>query len=118
MRMLSIQDDEIFGELVFMVDSKLYEVMTEIAAGNFGSGQVTLKIGVRGEMDELEIPRENGDFELKNFIRPVIDYKVGSTLKKTDSSSYSALTDNMAIDIEDDKLRISKVDDGQVSMFD
>ena len=118
MRMLSIQDKEIFGDLVFMVDTKLYEVMTEIAAGNFGAGQVTLKIGVKGQIDELEIPREDGDFELKDFIRPMIDYKVESTLKKTDSSSDFALTDNMAIDIEDDKLRISKIDDGQVSMFD
>ena len=116
--MLSIQDKEIFGDLVFMVDTKLYEVMTEIAAGNFGAGQVTLKIGVKGQIDELEIPREDGDFELKDFIRPMIDYKVESTLKKTDSSSDFALTDNMAIDIEDDKLRISKIDDGQVSMFD
>lgn len=116
--MLSIEDKEVFGDLVFMVDTKLYEVMTEIAAGNFGAGQVTLKIGVKGQIDELEIPREDGDFELKDFIRPMIDYKVESTLKKTDSSSDFALTDNMAIDIEDDKLRISKVDDGQVSMFD
>lgn len=118
MRMLSIQDKEIFGELVFIVDSKLYEVMTEIAAGNFGSGQVTLKIGIKGEIDELEIPREDGDFELKDFIRPRIDYKVESTLKKTDSSSDYALTDHMAMDVEDGKLRISKVDDGQVSLFD
>ena len=118
MRMLSIQDKEIFGDLVFMVDSKLYEVMTEIAEGNFGSGQVTLKIGVKGEIDELEIPKENGDFELKDFIRPMIDYKVESTLKKTDSSSDCALTDHMAMDVGDGKLRISKVDDGQVSMFD
>jgi hypothetical protein len=118
MRMLSIQDKEIFGDLVFMVDSKLYEVMTEIAAGNFGAGQVTLKISVRGREDELEIPRENGDFEIKDFIRPKIDYKVESTLKKTDSSSDYALTDHMAMDVEDGKLRISKVDDGQVSLFD
>lgn len=116
--MLSINDKEIFGDLTFKVDAKLYKVMSEIAAGNFGSGQVTLKIGVRGEMDELEIPRENGDFELKDFIRPVIDYKVESTLKKTDSISDSALTDNMAIDVEDGKLNIRKVNDGQVSMFD
>lgn len=118
MRMLSIQDKEIFGDLVFMVDSKLYEVMTEIAAGNFGSDHVTLKIGIKGEIDELEIPREGGDFEIKDFIRPRIDYKVESTLKKTDSSSDFALTDHMAMDVEDGKLRISKVDDGQVSMFD
>ena len=118
MRMFSIEDKEIFGDLVFMVDSKLYEVMTEIAAGNFGSGQVTLKIGVKGQIDELEIPRENGDFELKDFIRPMIDYKVDSTLKKTDSSSDCAITDNMAIDVEDGKLNIRKVNDGQVSMFD
>ena len=116
--MLSIQDKEIFGDLVFMVDSKLYEVMTEIAAGNFGAGQVTLKIGISGKKDELEIPREDGDFELKDFIRPRIDYKVESTLKKTDSSSDFALTDNMAIDVEDGKLNIRKVNDGQVSMFD
>ena len=79
---------------------------------------MTLKIGVKGEIDELEIPRENGDFELKDFIRPRIDYKVESTLKKTDSSSDCALTDHMAMDVEDGKLRISKVDDGQVSLFD
>lgn len=116
--MLSIQDKEIFGDLVYMVDSKLYEVMKEIAAGNFGSGQMTLKISIRGEKDELEIPREDGDFEIKDFIRPSIDYKVESSLKKTESSSDFALTDNLAMDIEDDFLRISKVDDGQVSMFD
>ena len=118
MRMLSIQDKEVFGDLVFMVDYKLYEVMTEIAAGNFGAGQVTLKIGISGQKDELEIPREDGDFEIKDFIRPRIDYKVESTLKKTDSSSDYALTDHMAMDVEDGKLRISKVDDGQVSLFD
>ena len=115
--MLSINDREVFGDLTFKVDAKLYAVMSEIAAGNFGSGQVTLKIGVRGEMDELEIPRENGDFELKEFIRPVIDYKVESTLKKTDSVSDFALTADLAIDVDDDKLRISKVDDGQVSFL-
>lgn len=118
MRILSIQDREIFGDLVFKVDSKLYEVMTEIAEGNFESGQVTLKIGIRGQIDELEIPREDGDFELRDFMRPAIDYKVESTLKKTDSSSDYAITDNLAMDIEDDKLRISKVDDGQVSFLD
>ena len=118
MRMLSIQDKEVFGDLVFMVDSKLYEVMKEIAAGNFESGQVTLKITVKGLYDEIEMPRENGDFELKDVINPLIDYKVESALKKTDSSSAFALTDHMAMDVEDGKLRISKVDDGQVSMFD
>ena len=118
MRMLSIEDKEIFGDLVFKVDAKLYGVMKEIAAGNFSSGQVTLKIGIRGEKDELEIPREDGDFEIKDFIRPSIDYKVESSLKKTDSSSDYALTDNLAMDIDGDNLRISMVDDGQVSIFD
>lgn len=117
MRMLSINDKEIFGDLTFKVDAKLYKVMSEIAAGNFGSGQVTLKIGVRGKMAELKIPKADGDFEVRDFVKPVIDYKVESTLKKTDSVSDFALTDDLAIDVDDNKLRISKVDDGQVSFL-
>lgn len=117
MLMLSIEDKNIFGDLVFQVDSKLYEVMTEIAAGNFEAGQITLKINVSGADKELEIPRSVDDFEIKLFKRPIIDYKVESTLKKTDSTSDYAITEDLAIDIENDKLRISKVDDGQISLF-
>lgn len=116
--MLSIEDKKIFGDLVFMVDSKLYEVMTEIAAGNFGAGQVTLKLDVKVRYEELKVPRDDGDYEFKSYKKPVIDYKVESTLKRKDSSSMSAVTDNLAMDVDDDKLRISKVDDGQVSFLD
>lgn len=118
MERFSILNPNLFEEFLATCDSHLNAVMVKILKGEFGSGDINIKISLSAINDEVKIPREGDDFEIRTFVKPVIDFNVKSSLKKSFSDKGASDTDNMVIELSDKCIKISKLDDGQMDFLD
>lgn len=118
MERFSILNPNLFGEFLATCDSHLNVVMVKILKGEFGSGDIDIKISLSAIKDEIKIPREGNDFEIKPFVKPIINFSVKSNFKKSFSDKGASDTDNMAIELTDKCIKIGKIDDGQLDFFD
>ncbi|MDY3007302.1 hypothetical protein HV819_07655 [Anaerococcus sp. AGMB00486] len=118
MERFSILNPNLFEELLATCDSHLNAVMVKILNGEFGSGDINIKISLSVINDEMKIPREGDDFEIRPFVKPVIDFNVKSSLKKSFSDKGASDTDNIVIELSDKCIRIGKIDDGQMDFLD
>lgn len=118
MERFSILNPNLFEDFLATCDSHLNVVMVKILKGEFYSGDIDIKISLSTVEDELKIPREGNDFEIKPFVKPVITFNVKSSFKKTFSDKGASDTDNMAIELSDKCIKIGKIDDGQLDFFD
>lgn len=117
MEKLSLLNPDLFEDLIIATDRHMNTVMAKIAKGDFASGEVTIKVNFSYEMEEVNVPRAGNDFEIKRYKRPIIKYGIKSNLKQSFSNDASVPTDNYMIDINDNMLRIKKIDDNQLSML-
>lgn len=118
MERFSILNPNLFEEFLATCDSHLNAVMVKILKGEFGSGDIDIKISLSAINDEVKIPREGNDFEIRPFVKPIINFSVKSNLKKSFSDKGASDTDNMAIELSDKFIKIGKIDDGQLDFFD
>lgn len=117
MERFSILNPNLFEEFLATCDSHLNAVMVKILKGEFGSGDINIKISLSAINDEVKIPREGDDFEIRTFVKPVIDFNVKSSLKKSFSDKGASDTDNMVIELSDKCIKIGKIDDGQMDFL-
>lgn len=118
MERFSILNPNLFKEFLATCDSHLNAVMVKILKGEFGSGDIDIKISLSAINDEIKIPREGSDFEIKPFLKPIIDFKVKSSLKKSFLDKGASDTDNVVIELSDKCIKIGKIDDGQMDFLD
>ena len=118
MERFSILNPNLFKDFLATCDSHLNVVMVKILKGEFYSGDIDIKISLSTAEDEIKIPREGNDFEIKSFVKPVITFNVKSSLKKSFTDKGARDTDNMAIELSDKCIKIGKIDDGQLDFFD
>lgn len=116
MERFSILNPNLFEEFLATCDSHLNAVMVKILKGEFGSGDIDIKISLSVVEDEIKIPREGNDFEIKAFVKPIINFNVKSSLKKSFLIRASD-TDNMVIELSDKYIKIGKIDDGQMDFW-
>lgn len=117
MEKLSLTNAELFNDLIFGVDDHMSTVMRKVVRGDFASGEVSVKIKLACEYEEVKVPRAGNDFEFKNYKKPVIKYSIKSSLKQSFSNDASVPTDNYMVDIDDNALRLKRIDEGQLSML-
>lgn len=117
MERFSILNPNLFEEFLATCDSHLNAVMVKILKGEFGSGDIDIKISLSAINDEIKIPREGSDFEIRPFVKPISDFKVKSSLKKSFSDKGASDTDNVVIELSDKCIKIGKIDDGQMDFF-
>lgn len=117
MEKLSLTNPELFNDLIFGVDNHMSTVMGKVVRGDFASGEVTVKIKLACEYEEVKVPRAGSDFEIKNYKKPIIKYSIKSNLKQSFSNDASAPTDNYMIDATDNSVMLKRMDEDQLSML-
>lgn len=117
MEKLSLTNPELFNDLIFGVDNHMSTVMKKVVRGDFASGEVTVKIKLACEYEEVKVPRAGSDFEIKDYKKPVIKYSIKSNLKQSFSNDASVRTDNFMIDTVGNALMLKRMDEDQLSML-
>lgn len=117
MERLSLTNADLFEGLILASDSHMNTVMAKVAKGDFASGEVTIKINLSYVMEEVNLPKEGDDFEIKRYKRPLINYAIKSSLKQSFSNEARVPTDNYMVDIDGNTLKLKKIDDAQLSML-
>lgn len=117
MEKLSLANPELFDDLILASDSHLNTVMGKVVRDQFESGDVTIKISLSYDIEEIQIPKADDDFEIKKYKKPVIKYTVKSNLKQSFSNENSVLTEGLMIDADDKDIKLKRVDDNQISML-
>lgn len=117
MEKLSLTNPELFNDLVFAVDKHMSTVMGKVVRGDFASGDVTVKIKLACEYEEVKVPRAGNDFEIKKYKKPVIKYSIKSNLKQSFSNENSVFTDNYMVEAKDNSVMIKRMDEYQLSML-
>ncbi|WP_240308885.1 hypothetical protein [Anaerococcus marasmi] len=117
MEKLSLKNPELFNDLIFGVDNHMSTVMGKVVRGDFESGEVTVKIKLACEYEEVKIPRAGSDFEIKKYKKPVIKYSIKSNLKQSFSNENSVVTDNYMVDAKDNSVMLKRMDEDQLSML-
>lgn len=117
MEKLSLANPELFDDLILASDSHLNTVMGKVARGDFEAGDVTIKITLSYEVQEIQVPRSTNDIEIKQYKKPVIKYAIKSNLKQSFSNESSVLTEGYMIDADDNNVKLKRVDDNQISML-
>lgn len=117
MEKLSLANPELFDDLILASDSHLNTVMGKVVRDQFESGDVTIKISLSYDIEEIQIPKADNDFEIKKYKKPVIKYTVKSNLRQSFSNESSVLTEGLMIDTDDKNIKLKRVDDNQISML-
>ncbi|EEI82968.1 hypothetical protein HMPREF0077_0973 [Anaerococcus tetradius ATCC 35098] len=117
MERLSLTNADLFEDLILASDSHMNTVMVKVAKGDFASGEVNIRINFSYEVEEVNIPKAGDDFEIRRYKRPIIKYAIKSSLKQSFSNDASVPTDNYMVDIDDNALRLKRIDEDQLSMF-
>lgn len=117
MEKLSLTNPELFNDLIFGVDNHMSTVMKKVVRGDFASGEVTVKIKLACEYEEVKVPRAGSDFEIKKYKKPIIKYSIKSNLKQSFSNDASAPTDNYMVDTVGNGLLLKRMDEDQLSML-
>jgi len=117
MENLSLANSELFDDLILASDSHLNTVMGKVVRDQFESGEVTIKISLAYDIEEIQIPKADNDFEIKKYKKPVIKYTVKSNLRQSFSNESSVLTEGLMIDADDKNIKLKRVDDNQISML-
>lgn len=117
MEKLSLTNPELFNDLIFGVDNHMSTVMGKVVRGDFASGEVSVKIKLACEYEEVKVPRAGNDFEIKKYKKPVIKYSIKSNLKQSFSNENSVFTDNYMVDARDNSVMLKRMDDNQLSML-
>lgn len=117
MEKLSLANPELFDDLILASDSHLNTVMGKVVRDQFESGDVTIKISLSYDIEEIQIPKADNDFEIKKYKKPVIKYTVKSNLKQSFSNENSVLTEGLMIDADDKDIKLKRVEDNQISML-
>lgn len=117
MEKLSLTNSELFNDLIFGVDNHMDTVMGKVVRGDFASGEVTVKIKLACEYEEVKVPRAGSDFEIKKYKKPVIKYSIKSNLKQSFSNENSVFTDNYMVDARDNSVMLKRMDEDQLSML-
>ena len=117
MEKLSLTNPELFNDLIFGVDNHMSTVMGKVVKGDFASGEVSVKIKLACEYEEVKVPRAGNDFEIKKYKKPVIKYSIKSNLKQSFSNENSVFTDNYMVDARDNSVILKRMDDSQLSML-
>lgn len=117
MENLSLANPELFDDLILASDSHLNTVMGKVVRDQFESGDVTIKISLSYDIEEIQIPKADNDFEIKKYKKPVIKYTVKSNLKQSFSNESSVLTEGLMIDADDKNIKLKRVEDNQISML-
>lgn len=117
MEKLSLTNPELFNDLIFGVDNHMSTVMGKVVRGDFASGEVTVKIKLACEYEEVKVPRAGNDFEIKKYKKPVIKYSIKSNLKQSFSNENSVFTDNYMVDARDNSVMLKRMDESQLSML-
>lgn len=117
MERLSLANQELFEDLILASDSHLNTVMGKVARGDFEAGDVTIKIYLSYEIEEMQVPRSTNDIEIKTYKKPVIKYAIKSNLKQSFSNESSVLTEGFMIDADEKSVKLRRVDDNQMSML-
>ena len=117
MEILSLANPELFEDLILASDSHLNTVMGKVARGDFEAGDVTIKIYLSYEVEEIEVPRSTNDIEIRSYKKPVIKYAIKSNLKQSFSNESSVLTEGFMIDADEKSVKFRRVDDNQMSML-
>lgn len=117
MEILSLANPELFEDLILASDSHLNTVMGKVARGDFEAGDVTIKIYLSYEVEEIEVPRSTNDIEIRSYKKPVIKYAIKSNLKQSFSNESSVLTEGFMIDADEKSVKFRRVDDNQISML-
>lgn len=117
MEKLSLANPELFDDLILASDSHLNTVMGKVVRDQFESGDVTIKISLSYDIEEIQIPKADNDFEIKKYKKPVIKYTVKSNLKQSFSNENSVLTEGLMIDVDDKDIKLKRVEDNQISML-
>lgn len=117
MEKLSLTNPELFNDLIFGVDNHMSTVMKKVVRGDFASGEVTVKIKLACEYEEVKVPRAGNDFEIKKYKKPVIKYSIKSNLKQSFSNENSVFTDNYMVDARDNSVMLKRMDESQLSML-
>lgn len=117
MEILSISNANLFEDLIMMSDTHLQTVMKKIAKGDFEGGEVNIKINLSANNEVTQIPVSVDDYVVKEYKQPVISFSVRSTLKQSFSDEAKSNTEGLMVSLEDNRLRLQKVDDGQMSLL-
>lgn len=117
MEILSISNANLFEDLIMMSDTHLQTVMKKIAKGDFEGGEVNIKINLSANNEVTQIPVSVDDYVVKEYKQPVISFSVRSTLKQSFSDEAKSNTEGLMVSLEDNRLRLQKVDDGQISLL-
>ena len=117
MELFSLTNAELFEDLIMASDSHLNTVMGKVTRGEFGSGDVTIKINLSCADEEVEVARSGSDFEVMRYKRPVIKFSVRSNLKQSFADEDSILTEGYMVDDSNGVVRFAKVNSNQMSML-
>lgn len=108
MRIFSLRDEK-FEEMQTSLDASIIHVAKKIATGEFGSGDVSLKLTI-GTTSQY---KDETMYEM-----PVFSYKINTNLQKKSNVNGGDIFPNMELSLDDETLVLKEVKSNQIGMFD